>query len=151
LEIKNNEIALAQFYDKSLLFLDMNDQSSSKTISNIDLTGWNNSLLMLNDRTLIVGGHNFIYVIDTLKYELVNKHEIKGNIWSLCKLSEFSVLSGDNYGNLVQWKISSNKIKLYSKMDGIHDKIITSVINLGDNKIASCDGERIKILNDLNI
>ena len=151
LEIKNNEIALAQFYDKSLLFLDMNNESSSKTISNIDLTGWNNSLLMLNDRTLIVGGHNFIYVIDTLKYELVNKHEIKGNIWSLCKLSEFSVLSGDNYGNLVQWKISSNKIKLYSKMDGIHDKIITSVINLGDNKIASCDGERIKILNDLNI
>ena len=151
LETKNNEIALAQFYDKSLLFLDMNDKSSSKTISNIDLTGWNNSLLMLNDRTLIVGGHNFIYVIDTLKYELVNKHEIKGNIWSLCKLSEFSVLSGDNYGNLVQWKISSNKIKLYSKMDGIHDKIITSVINLGDNKIASCDGERIKILNDLNI
>ena len=151
LEIKSNEIALAQFYDKSILFFDVNDKSSSKTISNIDLTGWNNSLLKFNDNILIVGGHNYIYVIDTSKYELVTKHELKGNIWTMCKLSEFSVLSGDNYGNLIQWKISSNKIKLYSKMENVHDKIITSVVNLGENKIASCDGERIKILNDLNI
>ena len=147
LEIKSNEIALAQFYDKSILFFDINDKSSSKTISNIDLTGWNNSLLKFNDNILIVGGHNYIYVIDTSKYELVTKHELKGNIWTMCKLSEFSVLSGDNYGNLIQWKISSNKIKLYSKMENVHDKIITSVVNLGENKIASCDGDRIKIYN----
>ena len=147
LEIKSNEIALAQFYDKSILFFDINDESSSKTVSNIDLTGWNNSLLKFNDNILIVGGHNYIYVIDTSKYELVTKHELKGNIWTMCKLSEFSVLSGDNYGNLIQWKISSNKIKLYSKMENVHDKIITSVVNLGENKIASCDGDRIKIYN----
>jgi hypothetical protein len=129
----------------------VNDKSSNKTISNVDLTGWNNSLFMLNG-TLIVGGHNFIYAVDVSKYEILGKHELKGNVWSVCKLSEFSVLSGDNYGNIIQWKISSNNVELVSEMKNVHDKLITSVVNLGENKIASCDGERIKIylLSDFN-
>ena len=151
LEVKKNEIVLAQFYDKSLLFLNVNDKSSNKIVSNVDLTGWNNSLFMLNG-TLIVGGHNFIYAVDVSKYEILGKHELKGNVWSVCKLTEFSVLSGDNYGNIIQWKISSNNVELVSEMKNVHDKLITSVVNLGENKIASCDGERIKIylLSDFN-
>ena len=51
-------------------------------------------------------------------------------------------LTGDNNGNLIQWKYENKNISLYSKKEKIHNKFIISLSKYDNNKIISCSNER---------
>ena len=156
LKIKENEIISAATNANYIIFWNINTFKKIKKISNI-VCHWNrNSMKMINDNTLCIGGNenNGIYLIDVIKYQLICNIKIDRvyGVSAIVKLDNGNILIGCEKENkskkedmpysycLREYKYNLEEktlFKVRSKKDA-HNNIITGLINLSHNEIVSC-------------
>ena len=118
LKTKEDELVTGGFGNNYIQFWKTKNYINKKRIIDIKCNKYINSIIMINDNTLLIGGDNLdIYIIDTNKYELIShiikyKKEISaiiilnnGNILMGCndKYNTYN-LFGDNLYSLVEYK-----------------------------------------------
>ena len=156
LKINENEIVSAATNANYIIFWNINNFKQIKKIDNI-VCHWNrNSMKMINDNTLCIGGNknNGIYLIDVVKYQLICNIKIdhicgisaiiileNGNILVGCEKENKSKKDDMSYTYcLREYKYNSNEKNLFkvrSKEDA-HTNIITGLIELNHKEITSC-------------
>ena len=156
LKINRNEIVSAATNANYIIFWNINTLKEYKKISNI-VCNWNrNSMKMINNNTLFIGGDNYngIYLIDVVNYQLTSRINIEkvasvssiitlnnGNILIGCKKEKKAGEEDISYTySLIEYKYNSKKKilnRVKSNMDA-HNNIITGLIKLNNNEIVSC-------------
>ena len=144
-----NEIAAYSSEDKYIKFLDIkNDFNEVATINNIISSGDPNSIYVLQNNILLVGGldSSGLYLIDSKKHEVISVvlNNIK-EINSILKLSNENILIGckdeNSKNSIIEYKFSNNDlIKINSKEDA-HNNDIYALVELDNGKIASCSAD----------
>lgn len=124
--------------DGVLIFWDLKTYKKIMQMTGIECYS-QNSLMMINKNTLIVGGCNLINIINVRDCQLITKYKNIDleTIYCFCKLSEHNILVGSKY-NLFLFESSTSLIDL-KKLD--EDKAtITSMINLNNDTIVCARG-----------
>ena len=104
-----------------------------------------NLLCMMNERCLCIGGENKISIIDVYNKTIIN--EIKENGVNMClyKLNNTTLLSGNDNGEIVQWKIDGNNLYFLDKKEKAHKNCIRDIIRFNNSIISCSDDCLIKI------
>ena len=97
-----------------------------------------------NDELLLVCGSNNIFLVDYLAHQLINKIECEGII-GLYKLSNNFIFSGENNGDIKQWKCNGKNTKLYSYKKAAHNSYSMIIFRLNNIFISGDDIGYIKI------
>jgi WD40 repeat protein len=138
LSLKNNIIVYASFDNKSISFWDYEKNEIIKELSDIRTNGFINSISLINDNLLGVGGHEFIYLIDLKNYQILINYETISYVYSLLKLNNNTFLTGEDCGKIRNWELSQNMISLIDCREKILDNYITSIIQPDDNTLIFC-------------
>ena len=113
-------------------------------INQIECTyGWNIISKLLND-IIIVGGTKYIYLINN--YNLFSKIEINSDCYSVCYLYDGSILTGHKNGDIKQWDLNNNELKLIGEKK-VHENGIWVISQLKNNLILSGSNPNINIYN----
>jgi len=150
LEIRENIITATSGYfeNNGIYFFDIKNQNKIAVIE-VNCCEWNQNMCLMNDnKYLIVGGRNKIYLIDCMMYKIIFQIDIKYWIWSITNLNENEFITGGDNGYLAIWKLENNKIiKIYEKTS-VHNDCINTIIKLkNENTILTCsDDKKVKIL-----
>ena len=149
LSIKKNIIVFGSFEKKSISFWDYEKNEIIKELKNIKTNGFINSISLINDNLLGVGGHEFIYLIDIKNYQILINFETISYVYCLIKLNDDTFLTGEDCGKIRNWKLSKDIIILIDTKEKILDNYITSIIQPDDNTFifssSSSFNEGIKI------
>ena len=146
LETKLNEVVTSLRWNNSLIFWDLVSRKKKKTINKIDCSIWNNSLCLINENILVVGGRGFIYLINVDSYEKILSVNYENNIYCVVKVNEEEILIGDFEGEISQFKIEENKhLNLIYNKKNVHKGSIRSIIFNNNNIITGGDDRLIKI------
>ena len=124
--------------DGVLIFWDLKTYKRIMEMKGIECYS-QNSLMMIDKNTLIVGGCNQINIINVRDYQLITKCKniYLETIYCFCKINNHNILVGTKY-NLFLLKSSIDLIDL-KKLD--EDKAtITSMMKLNDNTIVCTRG-----------
>ena len=144
LETKLNEVVTSLRWNNSLIFWDLISRKKKKTINKIDCSIWNNSLCLINENILIVGGRGSIYLINVNSYEKIISIKYENNIYCVVKLNEEEILIGDYEGEISQFKIIENKnLNLIYNKKNIHKGSIRSIILFNNNNIITGGDDRL--------
>ena len=138
LSLKNNIIVYASFDNKSISFWDYEKNEIIKELSDIRTNGFINSISLINDNLLGVGGHEFIYLIDLKNYQILINYETISYVYCLLKLNNNTFLTGEDCGKIRNWELSQNMISLIDCREKILDNYITSIIQPDDNTLIFC-------------
>ena len=160
LKIKENEIVSAATNANYIIFWNINTFKKIKKIDNI-VCHWNrNSMKMINENTLFIGGDKYsgIYLIDVVNYQ-VSSYIIFENIVAISaiiKLNNGNILIGCQKENkseeeeeeenisytypLIEYKYNSTEKTLTEvrSNENAHNHIITGLVKLNHNEIVSC-------------
>ena len=142
LEIKPNEI-IYDVYDTIVKFFNIKKKTEIKKIENLNLTsaGRGNTMIQMNENTIIVGGEQKIYFIDIISYE--KTAEINYDLWiySLLKINDENFLIGDKEGNICQFNYKTKKKVSIKNKAHNNEKIYSFVIF--NNYLVSGGNEKI--------
>ena len=94
---------------------------------------------MISKDLLLITGENKISIVNVNTYNLINIIEIidSGCIYSTCLLNKNIILTGDEKGRIIQWKIENDNLKLISKKENAHDDSIYTLSKLDNGLILS--------------
>ena len=144
LKVKEKEIVTCGFGNNYIQFWETENFINKKIILDIKCNRFINSMIMINDNTLLIGGDNLdIYIIDSNKYELISHiTKYKRGVSAVRKLNNGNILIGCNEDNklysLVEYNYEKGDlIEVVSKKDA-HSNIITGLLELNDGEIVSC-------------
>ena len=104
-----------------------------------------NLLCMMNERCLCVGGENKITIIDVYNKNIINEIKESGVNMCLYKLNDTTLLSGNDNGEIDQWKIDGNNLCFLNKKQKAHNKCIRDIIRFNNSIISCSDDYLIKI------
>ena len=138
IKTKDNEICFNDQYKTQIYFYDLFEKTIINEISNIIIYG-KNCFNMITKDLLLVTEYYKLYIINVNQYNLVRIINVPDScyIHISCLVNENSVLTGDMEGNIKQWKIEGDNLKLLSTKENAHDYSIRSLIKLGDGHIIS--------------
>ena len=160
LKINENKIISAATNANYIIFWNINTFKEIKKIDNI-VCHWNrNSMKMINENTLFIGGDKYsgIYLIDVVNYQ-VSSYIIFENIVAISaiiKLNNGNILIGCQKENkseeeeeeenisytypLIEYKYNSTEKTLTEvrSNENAHNHIITGLVKLNHNEIVSC-------------
>ena len=98
---------------------------------------------MISKDLLLITGENKISIINVNSYNLIRIIEVDESFWiySVCMLNKDIILTGDENGRIIQWKIENDNLKLISKKENAHNDWIFTLLKLGKGLIlsGSCD------------
>ena len=158
LKINENEIVSAATNANYIIFWNINTFKQIKKIDNI-VCHWNrNSMKMINENTLFIGGdeYNGIYLIDVINYQFASHIIIEkiASISAIIKLNNGNILIGCKKENrseeeeenisyaysLIEYNYNSKEKTLTEVRtnEDAHTNIITGLIKLSHNEIVSC-------------
>ena len=139
IKIKDNEVCiLLDNYSKSLS-INIYDIESKKIILNLYEIKNKESgeMCIIQDKYLVVSLYLYLILIDIDGYKIL--HEIKtsfGCVVTFCTWDNYTFFSGDDIGDINEWKINNNKIvKVKSYNNG--KKTVKSIIKINNNLIAA--------------
>ena len=135
LSIKKNILVFGSFENKSITFWDYEKNEIIKELKNIKTNGFINSISLINEYLLGVGGHEFIYLIDIKNYQILINFETISYVYCLIKLSNDTFLTGEDCGKIRNWKLSKDIIILIDTKEKILDNYVTSIIQPDDNTL----------------
>ena len=94
---------------------------------------------MMSKDLLFISGYNTISIININKYEIIKELEVpnSGDIIGACMLNKNILFTGDEKGTIREWKIEEDNLILISKKEKAHYDKIYTLINIGDEHIAS--------------
>ena len=98
---------------------------------------------MISKDLLLITGKNIISIINVNSYNLINIIETfdSGCIYSTCLLNKDIIITGDEKGRIIQWKIENDNLILISKKENAHGNWIYTLSKLDNGLIlsGSCD------------
>ena len=120
IELDNNEFCLFLTFEKKIQFLDMNTKKITENIKfNIYTSYSKNSLLLMNNKDILVAGDKQMLVIDAQKKIIINtiNLNVDFNLTSMYKLSYNIILVGywNNYIEQLQYDENTKEIKVISR------------------------------------
>ena len=138
IQTKDNEIC---YYIKghSIYFYDLINKILINKIENISSGRGINFMNMITKDLLIITGNNQISIINVNKYNIVRIINVSdsSHINVSCILNENTILTGDYYGKIKQWRIEGDNLILISTKENAHNKGIHSLVKLNDGHILS--------------
>ena len=148
LRINKDKLVSSAYRSNYIKFWDIkNNFKEIKTLNNIETCYWN-SMSMINDNILLIGGYSFgIYIINTDNYQIMSQaHKNIKYINSIIELKNRNILIGcydeNNKYSLIEYKYENNNlIKILSK-DNAHSNNINGLIEMGDGMIVSCSEDK---------
>jgi WD40 repeat protein len=94
-------------------------------------------MCVIQNKYLVVSLYLYLILIDIDDYNII--HQIKttfGSVVTFCPWNDYTFFSGDDIGDIYEWKINNNKIiKVKEYNNG--KKTIKSIIKINDNVIAA--------------
>ena len=96
-----------------------------------------NILCMMNERCLCVGGRNEITIIDVKNKNIINEIKEYGVHRCLCKFNDNILFTGNDNGDIKQWRFNGNNLTLVKKKENAHQNYICKIIAFNDF-IISC-------------
>ena len=145
ISVKPGELVISGNANK-IQFFELNSRKL-KEIININRNiywGYGNSLCMMNERYLCVGGENKITIIDVYQKNIIREIEDNGVHYCLYKLNDNILLSGKQY-DITQWKICQNNLTLISKKEKAHQSCILKIIQFRKNIVTCSNDKSLKI------
>ena len=138
IKTKENEICFNDENKKQLYFYDLFEKKNIKEIYNLIIYG-NNCFNMITKDLLLVTEYEKLYIINVNQYNLVRIIRAPDSSYFhiSCLIDKNIVLTGDMNGNIKQWKIEGDNLKLISTKEKAHDYSIRSLIKLADGHIIS--------------
>ena len=139
IQTKYNEIC---YYEgnNTICFYDLNKKKINKIINNISVAHyiWD-SLLMISKDLLLITGDNIISIVNINSYELIKSIKLFGSerVFTACILNKNIILTGDENGRIIQWKIEKDNLKLIYIKENAHDNWIFTLSKLGNGLILS--------------
>jgi len=145
LPVKSGELVISGSKDK-IQFFEINSRKLKEIIDINTVIRWtpSNLFCMMNERCLCVGGQDKITIIDIYNKNIIREIKENGAHRCLLKLNDNVLLSGKD-GDIIEWEISENNLKLVGKKEKAHQSSIIEIIRF-NNSIASCSNDNtIKI------
>ena len=138
LEIRKNEVVALS--GNNINFYDLNKRDKIFSICGFESFNLNpgKKFCKANDELLLVCGSNNIFLVDYLAHQLISKIECEWVI-GLYKLSNNFIFSGQDNGDIKEWKCNGRVLKLYSYKRAAHNSNTISIFRL-NNIIISGDG-----------
>ena len=150
IQTKDNEICFYES-DNNLCFYDIIEKKVITKINNIELRSYIFKCMIIIEKDLLfLGGYNQLYIINVKQYKLIEPINSHGSGYIACNLllDENILLTGDNNGGLIQWKIENNNLLRISIKEKAHDGRINTLLKIENDFILSGgDDEIIKIWN----
>ena len=143
IKIKDNEICLLlDNYSKKLSINIFNIESKKVELKLYEIKNKESGeMCLLQNKYLIVSFYLYLILIDIEEYKIM--HEIKtsfGCAITFCVWNDFIFFSGDEIGDIIEWKISKNRIiKVKEYNNG--KKTVKNIIKFNNNLIAACSND----------
>ena len=138
IKVKDNEFCfILDNYFKEL-YISIFDIKSKQIIKNIFKIKCKESgeMCLLENKYLVVSLYLILLLIDINEYKVIHKISTSfGCVVTFCYLNNYTFLSGDEIGDIIEWKIANNKIiKVKEYNNG--KKTVKSIIKFNKNLIA---------------
>lgn len=148
LQINENKLVSSATISNYIKFFDRkNNFEEIKTIQNISVNCFWNSLEIFKENILLIGGsnNNGIYLIDTDNYQIISNFLKNFEIYSIIKLKNGNILIGckssDDY-YLIEYKYDNNNLIKIKSKNKSHSNSIIGLLELKDEVIISCSCDR---------
>ena len=140
IQTKENELCISEdSYNSSIFFFDLNERKIITRIDNIYYCG---SLTMISKDLLMVTSYEETILINVFSYQIIKTIKVPNSlrINNVCLLNESQLLTCDENGKILQWRIEKDNLILTSKKEIAHNYFIYTLIKIGDGHILSCGG-----------
>jgi WD40 repeat protein len=136
IEINNDIIVSTPWGIGSVVFWNIKELKIVSEIEKIECMWCWNILKKISNDFFLVGGKKYIYLFSIINYNLINKFEIDSICYSVCCLLDGSILTGHQNGNIKQYNLINNELKLIGEKN-YHSKEIRVITQLKNNLILS--------------
>ena len=148
-EIKENEICYSEQINNdcnnnNICFYNINERKIKSSISNISKSDIS-PFIMISKELLFIPGENKISIININYYELIRGIKVPNSGWirSACILNENVIFTGDDESIIREWKIEGDNLILISKKENAHNDWILTLLNIGNEYIASGSADKL--------
>ena len=102
-------------------------------------------MIMIKKEFIVVSGHNQLYIININSYELIRTIDSSGSGYMTCNLllNENILLTGDNNGRLIQWKIENDNLQRFSMKEKAHDGRVNTLLKIGNGLILTASDDKL--------
>ena len=141
LEIKDNIIVSTPWENGAVVFWNIKESQIISESEKIDCQWCWNILKKISNEFFVVGGKKYIYLFSIVNYNLTSKIEIDSQCYSICCLSDGTILTGHENGYIKQYNFINNELKLIAQKKH-HNGIIRVIYQLNNNLILSGSDDR---------
>ena len=102
-------------------------------------------MIKIKKDLLVVSGHDQLYIININSYEIIRTIDSPGSGCMVCNLllNENILLTGDNNGRLIQWKIENNNLQRISIKEKAHDGRVNTLLKIGNGLILTASDDKL--------
>ena len=101
--------------------------------------------IMINKELLLIPGKNKISIININEYNIIKIIDVpnSNSIIGVCILNDNILFTGDSSKVIREWKIEGDNLILISQKENAHNDEINTLINIGDENIASGSKDKL--------
>ena len=137
LEISNLNEFISSEGESIIKFFDMNTYKNVYSFNEIECSGWTYSLCLINKDYLCVGGNGIIYLIRLSTHNIIKSIITENKIICIFKIRDDSILTGDLYGKIRQWKFNSGDLITIKDEVSAHKEKIPCIVQMFDGVIVT--------------
>ena len=146
LELKKFNKFVCLESEKNLIFYDSNNFIELYSLKEINNSGWTNSICLLNDNILAIGGKNNIIICDISTYEILHILQRDCQVICIKKFSQNLILTTDVLGQIFQWELIGDNLNFIAKIIHAHQNKIPSIVQFENGILVTCSNDNtIKI------
>ena len=105
-------------------------------------------MLMISNDLILITGKNKISILNVNSHNLIRTIDVSGSSYIIAAimLNKNMILTADENKRIIKWEIEGDNLKLISKKENAHDKLIITLSKLGNGLILSgSDDYSVKI------
>jgi WD40 repeat protein len=115
----------------------MNTYNNVCSFNDMECSGWTYSLCIINNDYLSVGGNGIIYLIRLSTHNIIKSITTDNKIICIYKIRDDSILTGDLYGKIRQWKFNYGDLIPIEDEVSAHREKIPTIVQLIDGTIVT--------------
>jgi WD40 repeat protein len=137
IEIPNVNELITSEGESIIKFYDLNKYNVKKSFNDMECSGWTYSLCIINKDYLGIGGNCLIYIIRISTHTIIKIISTENKIICLYRVRDDSILTGDLYGKIRQWKFNGSDLIPIKEEISAHKEKIPTIVQLIDGTIAT--------------
>ena len=137
LELKKHNQFVCSESEKNISFYNIKEYNLKYLRKDIFISGWTNSMCLLNDNLLALGGKNMIILFEISSYEIVKTIRTENQIISIQKFDNGLIYIGDFSGGISQWELNGDNLKFIDQKKNAHSDKVTSILQFDNGIIVS--------------